>query len=64
VVIVCTPQAKHKPLKTQCFHLRTPGKKAMPQEIFPGNFTHAGSPVGLRMLPVATGKIFSRPQRI
>ena len=33
---VRTPLAKHNPLKTQSFHLRTPGKKATPLENFPG----------------------------
>jgi len=37
---VCTRQAKHKPLKTQCFEFRTAGKKAMPGEIFSGRNFH------------------------
>jgi hypothetical protein len=32
-------QAKLNALKTQCFQWGTPGKKAMPREIFPEQFT-------------------------
>jgi hypothetical protein len=61
---VCTSQAKHKSLKTQCFHSRTPGKKSHAAGNFSErNFARTGNTAGAwRRTIHARGKNFSHAQ--